>query len=304
MRAYAATWPTVPGAVNEDAVAVTAFDGPAPARPAFGVVVDGAGVEAKWRSGCRHEVAWFSAEVTERMFRRREDDAPLRELLRETLAEVRDLHADTCDLESGSPSATLAAWRYVPQGDGGRLDHLVLCDASIVLRWGPGDWDAPDATWCEETTDLAVRDVASQIARDFAAANPHLTPGTTEFRAGRTRAIENLRNKPGGFWLCGPDPRAADAAVAGSVEVDRDGRSDDGRRLLGVVAASDGATRGFQEFGLHSLETFTTQALRGEDGLVALHAAIRTHEDSLASDSRRPRKLHDDLSLAALSLEL
>ena len=75
-------------------------------------------------------VAWFARSVAytfHALLAAR--SSSMREALAETISRVKDSHAATRDLASGSPSATVAAWRLADD----QLEYLVLSDASIVL---------------------------------------------------------------------------------------------------------------------------------------------------------------------------
>ncbi|BFO22352.1 hypothetical protein SHKM778_87400 [Streptomyces sp. KM77-8] len=53
--------------------------------------------------------------------------------------------------------------------------------------------------------------------------------------------LTGLRNRPGGFWIAGPDPRAAEHALTGTVPLES---------LASVTLLSDGATRLVDRFQL------------------------------------------------------
>src|SRR5690606_23996452 len=94
------------------------------------VVVDGAGLPADLRAGCCHSVAWFASSIASSFQALLAAGAsPMREALGETIACVKESHVMTCDLDRGSPSATIAAFRVVDDW----LEYLVLCDASVLL---------------------------------------------------------------------------------------------------------------------------------------------------------------------------
>ncbi len=126
----------------------------------------------------------------------RDDDSDLRECLAVSIAEVRSLHADTCDLaHPGSPSATVVAVKV--QQDA--LDYLVLADSVLVL---------------DLSTELRVvtDDHEAQIGGQFRAQMDAWPNGTPEHENAHREYVESLRahrNRPGGFWVASTDAEAA-----------------------------------------------------------------------------------------------
>ncbi len=70
---------------------------------------------------------------------------------------------------------------------------------------------------------------------------------------------------------------------------------------IGIVVATDGATRGFQSLGAHALGQFTSRAVAGEGaGLVEdVRAAERDQRQQLLDNAI---KVHDDATIVALGL--
>jgi hypothetical protein len=261
------TVPSTDGTENEDAVVLD--DGVV-------VVVDGAGLPAHLRAGCRHSVAWFANSVAHTfhaLLAARSSTMP--ESLAETISRVRASHGAACDLADGSPSATVAAWRMTDE----RLEYLVLGDAPIVLL------DRHDR--CTTIVDRRLERVTAEMASLDIRSSPHRG---TELRAARRAAVESARNRPGGFWCAHTDPSAAAEAMHGDVPMGE---------LGGVLACSDGGARAYELLGTHTLEQFTRLALRGElDALSgAIRAAEKAQEGSLASLGL---KVHDDITIVAL----
>lgn len=251
-----------PGRESEDACALG--DG-------ITVVVDGAGLPKSLRRGCSHSVAWYARMLAE-AFRVRLADrtTSMADALGAAIAEVTASHADTCDLSLGSPSATVAAWRIA----GDAVEHLVLCDASIVLI-------APDGA-PEEITDDRIDTAVERRARELAdAAGLDEAPAEMRFAA-----LDQVRNVEGGFWCAHTAPDAAQHALTGCTPL---------HDLRAIVAASDGGTRGFQRFGAHTFEGFAALASTGH--LAQIAAEIRAAEDS--AGNLPFTKPHDDLTLVA-----
>ena len=98
--------PAVPGA-DEDAAGVLGE---------VAVVLDGAGVPARFRYGCHHSVAWYSHALAARLLVAAQDSSlALTGALARAIDEVRVLHEDECDLSAGGPSATVAMVRRAGQ---------------------------------------------------------------------------------------------------------------------------------------------------------------------------------------------
>lgn len=208
MHTFLRTDASAPDRANEDAALAV---GP------VAVLVDGAGIPRAYRAGCVHSVAWFATNLAAELAAALADPSmPMRPALAAAVRAVRDLHAHTCDLDAGSPSATVVAVRE----RGEVLEHLVLCDSSLFLR-------ARDGGTARITDDrLAV------IA--------------TSGRSGDE--IEALRNRPGGFWVARHEERAAEEALVGSVPlVDLAGAvlaSDGVTRACDELGLMDAATLG------------------------------------------------------------
>lgn len=207
------------------------------------VLLDGAGLPARFRAGCHHSVAWFSHTLAGHLLLAAQDpDVPLSAALAEAIARVAALHAGECDLARGGPSATVLAVRR--RGD--VLEHLVLCDSSLLLVGADGR--------TERRTDLRVDEVVAEERE--------------------AEAIEARRNAPGGFWVARHEPEAADHALVGSTPL---------AALDRVHLVSDGVTRAVDLLDLHD-DAGLARAL-GEDphGLLA---RLRAGERALPAATR------------------
>lgn len=252
--------PAEPGRESEDACAIGA---------GIGVVVDGAGLPKMMRRGCSHSVAWYARMLAEELRMRLESRlASMTDALAGAIAEVTAAHAGTCDLTQGSPSATVAAWRI----RGEEVEHLVLCDASIVLVRRDGS--------AREITDDRIT-AAVQTRAEALASAAGIATATGEMRFA---ALDAARNVGGGFWCAHVDPDAAQHALTGRTPIEE---------LRAVVAASDGATRGFQLVGAHTLHDFAALAADGD--LAQIAADVRTAEDARGVPPFT--KPHDDIAL-------
>lgn len=242
------------------------------------VVVDGAGLPAELRAGCRHGVAWFARSVA-RTFHGllTTRSSSMREALAETITQVNDSHVASCDLVDGSPSATVAAFRLTDD----LLEYVVLCDASILLLDRRG-----------RVTEIVDRRLERVLARAGALDAGGSGVTGAEARAARRAAAEAARNRPGGFWCVHTDSSAAFQARHGRVAVSN---------LAGVVALSDGGARSYELLDTHRLEQFTTRALGGE--LEALSVSIRDAENHRACALESlGLKVHDDITIVAQPL--
>lgn len=237
MRAHLLTDEARPGA-DEDAAGLLGD---------VAVVLDGAGIPERYRAGCDHSVAWYSHTLAAHLLVRATDpDRSLREALAGAIAEVRDLHAGQCDLEAGSPSATVVAVRRRED----QLEHLVLCDSSLLLHGRDGR--------VRRITDDRVDHLVLPVRS--------------------ADAVEALRNAPGGFWLARHEPEAADEALVGSEPL---------ADLRAVHLVSDGITRLIDLLGLHTAGSLGTALLENPDGVLQqLRAAERSLDP--AARPRKP----------------
>jgi hypothetical protein len=267
------TVPGNPDRENEDAV-LTGSD--------RAVVVDGAGIPPEWRAGCHHSVAWYSHSLAAELFARLADHrTPMMDCLAAAIIAVRSQHENSCNLDQGSPSATVASWRQVRD----TLQYLVLCDASIILKHSDGHVDEITDKRLEQVTALLIE---RALEEPSAGSDPQ-----QRLLFARQQAVEATRNQPNGFWCCHTDPAAAEQAIYGELPLDQ---------VHGIIAASDGATRGYQLLDLHSLTEFADQILTPPTNMSSIGDAIRTaetrHAEALHAEAT---KIHDDLTIAAAS---
>ncbi|MEU9923777.1 integrase [Streptomyces griseoluteus] len=264
MRLALATQPADPERENEDFAATA---------PGAAVLLDGAGVSGA-ETGCTHGVAWFSRtlgalllrNITALPFR------TLHECLADAIGVVRSLHGDGCDLAyRASPTSTVVAAR----ASGGALEYLVLGDSSLLLADGDGGTTV--------VTDRRLDEVGKRL-RGLVDALPTGSPEHAAALAEYRDALTGLRNRPDGFWIAGPDPKAAEHALTGTVPVDA---------LKSVSLLSDGATRLVDRFGLADWQQ--TVNVLGSFGPDHLIRRVREAEDSDPKGRRWPRgKARDD----------
>ncbi|MFJ8947990.1 integrase [Streptomyces sp. NPDC102395] len=272
MRVALDSLPGEPGRDNEDFAA---------AAPGAAVLLDGAGV-AGAETGCAHGVAWFSATLGGLLMSTitAHPARPLAECLADAIRAVRSLHEDTCDLTfRASPTSTVIAVRL----DAGALEYLVLGDSSLLLAERDG---APSVV-----TDRRLDDVGKRLRGPvdvLPTGSPEHSAALAEYRS----ALTGLRNQPGGFWIAGPQPRAAEHALTGAVPLES---------LTSVTLLSDGATRLVDRFQLatwqQTLDVLTSSGPR------ELLRRVREVEAGDPEGRRWPRgKSRDDATVLHLML--
>ncbi|MCF4139554.1 integrase [Streptomyces sp. Tue 6430] len=264
MRVTLGSLPAEPGRENEDFAA---------AAPGAAVLLDGAGV-ANAETGCTHGVAWFSAMLGGLLLSTitAHPARPLAACLADAIGAVRSLHEDACDLvHRASPTSTVVAVR----AGAGTLEYLVLGDSSLLL--------AERGNGTTVVTDRRLDDVGRRL-RGPVDALPTGSPEHAAALAEYRDALTGLRNRPGGFWIAGPDPYAAEHALTGTAELGF---------LSSVTLLSDGATRLVDRFELTTWqETVTVLDSSGPSELIR---RVREVEAGDPDGRRWPRgKARDD----------
>ncbi|WP_309054193.1 integrase [Streptomyces sp.] len=267
MRVAIASLPAGPDRENEDFAA---------AASGAAVLLDGAGVGGA-ETGCTHGVAWFSSTLGGLLLRSitRHPARPLADCLADSIAVVRSLHEDSCDLAyRASPTSTVVCAR----SGGGTLEYLVLGDSSLLLADRGGGTSV--------VTDRRLDDVGRRL-RGPVDALPTGSPEHAAALADYRDALTGLRNRPGGFWIAGPDPRAAEHSLTGVVPLDS---------LASVTLLSDGATRLVDRFELADWRE--ASAVLGSSGPDELVRRVREAEDGDPDGRRWPRgKARDDATV-------
>ncbi|MFE3017828.1 protein phosphatase 2C domain-containing protein [Streptomyces sp. NPDC059256] len=268
MRITLGSEPGVPDRENEDFAAAV-----------FGaaVLLDGAGVTEGTPIGCTHGVAWFSGTLGALLLRSIAA-TPRRSLvncLADCLREVRAMHEGTCDLShAASPSSTVLAVRRYR----GFFEYLVLGDSSIVLADGEGD--------CTAVTDRRLDEVGAPFRR-LMDTLPTGGQEHTRALAAYRQELSRYRNRPGGFWIAGTDPEAAQHALTGAVPVEE---------IASVTLLSDGASRLVDRFQLIDWAELVT--LLDTEGPHSLIGRVREVEGQDPEGRRWPRgKTQDDATI-------
>ncbi|MEN3586652.1 protein phosphatase 2C domain-containing protein [Streptomyces sp. ZYX-F-203] len=267
MRIALASLPAEPDRDNEDFAA---------AAPGAAVLLDGAGVGGA-ETRCTHGVAWFSSMLGGLLLRSIavQPARSLADCLADSIGLVRALHEDTCDLTyRASPTSTVVAVR----AGGGVVEYLVLGDSTLLLADKGGGTDV--------VTDRRLDEVGKRLRGPVDAlstGSPEHSAALAEYRDALTR----LRNRPGGFWIAGPDPRAAEHALTGRAPLES---------LASVTLMSDGATRLVDRFQLADWrQTLTALDSSGPDELIR---RVRKAEAGDPDGRRWPRgKARDDASV-------
>jgi hypothetical protein len=245
------------------------------AFPDAAVLLDGSGGPSELPSGCSHGTPWFVQQLGARTLAAMEvrRDEKLADILASTIAEVADLHKDTCDLEAlGAPAGMVVMARAM----GDDFEYLVLGDSTLVIETGDG---------IKVVSDHRIDDVAAAEK----AAMTALPVGTPEHQAARIKFVrlqQSLRNKPGGYWIGSTDPAAAYEALTGSVPA---------YEIRRAALMSDGVTR-FVEFDLGTWRELL--AILDTHGPTTVFSRIRAAEAADPDGVRWPRaKKTDDVAV-------
>lgn len=267
MNVALASLPADPGQQNEDFAA---------AAPGAAVLLDGAGV-AGAETGCTHGIAWFSSTLGGLLLSTitAHPARSLADCLADSIRIVRSLHEDSCDLTyRASPTSTVVAVR----AGAGALEYLVLGDSTLLLADRDGKTTA--------ITDQRLDEVGKRLRGPV----DELPTGSPEHGVALARyrdALTGLRNRPGGFWIAGPDPHAADHALTGVVTLES---------LASVTLLSDGATRLVDSFELDTWQG--ALSVLSSLGPTELIRSVREAEADDPDGRRWPRgKARDDATV-------
>lgn len=253
-----ATEPGSPGVANEDWLAATSD---------FVVVMDGA--TARTDTGCRHGVAWYAAKLGSAISTRAIDPhTDLEDVLRDSIRDVAEQHAE-CDLSHpGTPSAAVAILRLARDA----LQYLVLGDVSVVLE-------------TVSTLKVVTDDRVNSTARNERDAADLFPIGSDEKQGAllrMKRAELAVRNQPGGYWVAANDPEVAKHALRGELPTGEVRR---------IAVLTDGAARAVT-FGL--LTWPAVLDLLEKNGPCALIRRVRSAEESDPVGKRWARNKRSD----------
>lgn len=241
------------------------------------VLLDGAGIPGADHL-CRHGVEWYTRRLGAALLAHLPGHGrELPDVLADAIAEVADLHRDTCAIEdSASPQAAVAVVRLGEE----QLDVLVLGDCHVVVAGAGAD-------------PLVVTDGREPAVRaECLAPLSGMPRGTVDFdRAleGVKAAFRARRNVPGGFWVAKDAPAAAREAVLATPPL---------REVTGVGLLSNGVTRLVDPYGVTGWPEVVRTLAR--DGPTELVRAVRAAEDDAARRDE-DRDAPDDATAAWLS---
>ena len=249
-----------PGSVNEDLAVV---------GDRWAIVLDGAGRYPGQNAGCVHSVTWIVARLAEHISSglAEQGDSSLTELVRRAVSATMDDHGPSCNLTDPlSPGAVAALVRI------GNLnvEWLVIGDCALVIEQTDGRHiavidDRVDHLPGAPVTDAPVR----TYTPDF---------------------VKTVRNRPGGFWVLGAVPEAADNALTGHLPLSE---------CRAVLLCSDGISRLTERYGWAWADVFSA-ARKG--GVEALIGAVRTAEHGDPDPRRWRGKRHDDATAVIMDV--
>ena len=242
------------------------------------VVLDGLSAPRDLPMSCIHGTPWYVDQLGTRLLNRIMDEGvSLVKALSQSIIEVNDLHAQTCDLSQDAvPASTVAAVRLRQD----MLDYLVLSDTTVLLD---------DGGSVTAITDKRVEEVAGDTLR-AALKGPTGSPEHSKRVSELVSVQRRMRNRAGGYWVASTDPRAAEHALVGTV---------DATCLQRVALLTDGASRLVDLF--HLMDWTQLLDLLQAKGPSALIAHTRTVETDDPHGVRWPRFKRSDDATAAFS---
>ncbi|WP_425769436.1 protein phosphatase 2C domain-containing protein [Micromonospora sp. DT229] len=254
---YAAAMEAAPDSTNEDRFAVG--DG-------WALVLDGAGRYPGKSGGCIHPVSWIVERLTAHLSAGlAQPKSPLTAIVRSAVEATMADHGSACDLSDPlSPGATGAVVRFGKD----QVEWLVLGDCAAVIDQG--------ADGCTSIVDDRVDHL------------PNAPVVEGRVRTYLPEYVATVRNQPGGFWVLGAVPAAADHALVGSLP---SGSVDQ------VLLCSDGVSRLTERYGWTWREVLDLQAINGPEAVIR---AVRAAERDDPDPRRWRGKLHDDATIVVL----
>lgn len=256
---YAAT-EAAPASTNEDLFRV---------GNGWALVLDGAGRYPGHSGGCVHPVTWVVARLAEHIEHglTAGTDESLTAVVHTAIERTVADHGAACDLSDPlSPGAAAAVLRS--RGDA--VEWLVLGDCAVVI-------ERPDGEHTVVIDDRVDRLPAAPVV-------------DTEVRTYDPAYVAGVRNRPGGFWVAGAVPEAADHALVGSMA-----RADARRALL----CSDGISRLTERYGRTWGDVFGAADAGGPEALIE---AVRQAEIEDPDPRRWRGKRHDDATVVLFRL--
>lgn len=225
----------------------------------YALVLDGAGRYPGESGGCVHPVTWVVSHLAEHIEHELADDRSLADVVRQAIRATVADHGPQCDLTNPlSPGAAGALVRIRENS----LEWLVIGDCAVVIEHRDGRHTVVIDDRVDNLPDAPITDA--------------------QVRTYSPEYVATKRNVPGGFWVAGAVPEAADHALVGHTE-----RGDVGRVLL----CSDGISRLTERYGSTWADVF---ALLDSGGPEALVTSVRNAEIADPDPRRWRGKRHDD----------
>ncbi|MEU5949572.1 protein phosphatase 2C domain-containing protein [Micromonospora sp. NPDC047465] len=255
---YTAATTAAPNSTNEDHLAVG--DG-------WALVLDGAGRYPGETGGCIHPVTWVVTRLGIHLSSclSQQPEQPLTTIVRSAVEATMADHGSTCDLSDPlSPGATGAIVRVRED----RIDWLVVGDCAVVIDQG--------------------QDKYTTVIDDRVDHLPNAPIVEGQVRTYSPDYVATVRNKPGGFWVLGSSPAAAEHALVGTLPQHAATR---------VLLCSDGISRLTERYGW---SWQTVMALHESDGPESLIRAVRECEHSDPNPQRWRGKRHDDATVVVM----
>ncbi len=236
------------------------------------------------------EASWF-ARTADAAFRNLLGDdptMPTRELVRDAILMCSDaLTAAAIRSAEGPHEHPSAAFAMVRRLDD-RVELVALADCRIAYRDAGGE-----ARLFGSSSLDAIEGRTVALARDLLTAEPDLSPAALMERLlPQLRANRRLMNQPGGYWVLGTEPAAADHLAVLTLPAEW------GRQF---AVASDGFLRLIELFGVASPADLL--AIDTSERWQAWQGRLREIEQEPGSRRRHARvKVHDDATF--LNLEI
>ena len=225
----------------------------------YALVLDGAGRYPDESGGCVHPVTWIVSRLAEHIEQELADDRTLTDVVRQAIRSTVADHGPQCDLTHPlSPGAAAALVRIREN----TLEWWVLGDCAVVVEH---------------------RDGQHTVVIDDRVDHLHDAPVTdAQVRTYSPEYVATKRNVPGGFWVAGAVPEAADHALIGRIACGDVNR---------VLLCSDGISRLTERYGWTWADVFTRLDSGGPEALIV---AVREAEIADPDPRRWRGKRHDD----------
>jgi hypothetical protein len=220
---------------------------------------------------------WYASKLADELADRLRADPPgnLADLLADAIAALVTKHGLT---PGSSPSSTVAMLRW--RSD--TVDALVLADSPVIV-------------FTERGHQVVADDRLAAIPRVRGGYRARLrtgggyNEGHVDALRSSARSFDQLRNRPGGFWVAEADPAAAYQACQASWP-----RAD----VLAAILASDGVSCGVDDYAVFADWAAVLELARAR-GPEAVLDTVRAAERTDPDGAKWPRpKPYDDQAMA------